>query len=324
MKLFRRKFLQLAASAALLPAASRIAGAQTYPTRPVRIVVGFPPGGIFDTYARLIGQWLSERLGQSVLIENRSGAGGSIATDSVARAAPDGYTLLMTGSNDCWNTVLYDNLSYNYTRDIEPVATFSRFMGVLVVLPSFPAKTVPEFIAYVKSNPGRISVASDGVGSAPHIFWELFKSMTGVDMLHVPYRGGAPALVDLLSGQVQTYFCPVASVIEYVRAGKLRPLGVTAAARAEVLPDVPAMGEFVPGYEATGWAGIGAPRNTPTEIIEKLNKEINSGLAGSTIKTRIAEFGDTAFTSSRAELTQFVIEFTAKWGKVIRAANIKL
>jgi tripartite-type tricarboxylate transporter receptor subunit TctC len=324
MRILRRQFLQLAASAAMVPVASRIAGAQTYPARPVRIVVGFPPGGIYDTYARLVGQWLSKRLGQSVLIENRSGAGGSIATDSVTRAAPDGYTLLMTGSNDCWNKVLYDNLAFNYTRDIEPVATFSRFMGVLVVLPSFPAKTVPEFIAYVKNHPGRISVASDGVGTAPHIFWELFKSMTGVDMMHIPYRGGAPALVDLLSGQVQTYFCPMASAIEHIRAGKLRPLGVTAAVRAEVLPDVPAVAEFVTGYEATGWAGIGAPRNTPTEIIEKLNKEIKAGLADSTIKLRIAEFGDTTFASPRPELAKFVVEFTAKWGKVIRAANIKL
>jgi tripartite-type tricarboxylate transporter receptor subunit TctC len=324
MRIQRRQFLQLVASAAMVPAAPHIAGAQAYPARPVRIVVGFPPGGIYDTYARLIGQWLSKRLGQSILIENRSGAGGSIATDSVTRAAPDGYTLLMTGSNDCWNTVLYDNLAFNYARDIEPVAAFSRFMGVLVVLPSFPAKTVPEFIAYVKSKPGRISVASDGVGTAPHIFWELFKSMAGVDMMHIPYRGGAPALVDLLSGQVQTYFCPMASAIEHVRAGKLRPLGVTAAVRSEVLPDIPAVGEFVTGYEATGWAGIGAPRNTPTEIIEKLNKEINAGLADSTIKLRIAEFGDATFASSRPELAKFVVEFTAKWGKVIRAANIKL
>jgi tripartite-type tricarboxylate transporter receptor subunit TctC len=324
MRIPRRQFLQLVASAAMVPAAPHIAGAQTYPARPVRIVVGFPPGGIYDTYARLIGQWLSKRLGQSFLIENRSGAGGSIATDSVTRAPQDGYTLLMTGSNDCWNTVLYDNLAFNYARDIEPVAAFSRFMGVLVVLPSFPAKTVPEFIAYVKSKPGRISVASDGVGTAPHIFWELFKSMTGVDMMHIPYRGGAPALVDLLSGQVQAYFCPMASAIEHVRAGKLRPLGVTAAVRSEVLPDIPAVGEFVTGYEATGWAGIGAPRNTPTEIIEKLNKEINAGLADSTIKLRIAEFGDTTFASSRSELAKFVVEFTAKWGQVIRAANIKL
>jgi tripartite-type tricarboxylate transporter receptor subunit TctC len=324
MTIPRRQLLQLVASAAMVPAAPHIARAQTYPARPVRIVVGFPPGGIYDTYARLIGQWLSKRLGQSVLIENRSGAGGSIATDSVTRAAADGYTLLMTGSNDCWNTVLYDNLAFNYARDIEPVATFSRFMGVLVVLPSFPAKTVPEFIAYVKSRPGRISVASDGVGTAPHIFWELFKSMTGVDMMHIPYRGGAPALVDLLSGQVQTYFCPMASAIEHVRAGKLRPLGVTAAIRSEVLPDVPTVGEFVTSYEATGWAGIGAPRNTPVDIIEKLNTEINAGLVDSTIKLRIAEFGDTAFASSRPELSKFVVEFTAKWGKVIRAANIKL
>jgi len=225
MKFARRKFLEIAAGAAALPAVSRIARAQTYPARPVRIVVGFPAGGIYDTYARLIGQWLSQRLGQSVIIENRAGAGGSIATESVVRAAPDGYTLLMTGSNDCWNTALYDNLAFNYTRDIEPVASLSRFAGVLVVLPSFPARTIPEFIAYVKSNPGKITVASDGVGTAPHIFWELFKSLTGVDMLHVPYRGAAPVLVDLLSGQVQTYFCTMASSIEHIKSRQAASVG---------------------------------------------------------------------------------------------------
>ena len=324
MKFARRKFLEIAAGAAALPAVSRIARAQAYPARPVRIVVGFPAGGIYDTYARLMGQWLSQRLGQSVIIENRAGAGGSIATESVVRAAPDGYTLLMTGSNDCWNTALYDNLAFNYTRDIEPVASLSRFAGVLVVLPSFPARTIPEFIAYVKSNPGKITVASDGVGTAPHIFWELFKSLTGVDMLHVPYRGAAPVLVDLLSGQVQTYFCTMASSIEHIRAGKLRPLGVTAAARLEVLAEVPTLGEFVPNYEASGWAGIGAPTNTPVAIIERLNKEINTGLADSTIRRRFAEFGDTAFPSSPPELRKFVGDFNEKWAKVIRTANIKL
>jgi tripartite-type tricarboxylate transporter receptor subunit TctC len=240
------------------------------------------------------------------------------------RAAPDGYTLLLTGSNDCFNATLYDNLNFSYARDIEPVAGVSRFMGVLIVLPSFPARTIPEFIAYAKSNPGKITVASDGVGTAPHIFWELFRSMAGVDLLHVPYRGAAPALIDLLSGQVQTYFCTMTSAIEYLRAGKLRPLGVTAAARAEALPDVPTVGEFVPGYEATGWAGIGAPKNTPAEIVARLNKEINAGLADSTVKMRIAEFGDKPFASSPAELGKFVGEFTEKWAKVIRTANIKL
>jgi tripartite-type tricarboxylate transporter receptor subunit TctC len=324
MELARRKFLEFAVGGTALPAVSRIARAQAYPARPVRLVVGFPAGGIYDTYARLIGQWLSRRLGQSVVIENRSGAGGSIATETVVRAAPDGYTLLMTGSNDCFNTALYDNLSFSYTRDIEPVAGISRFMGVLVVHPSFPARTVTEFIAHVKRDPGGTTVASDGVGSAPHIFWELFRSMAKVDMLHVPYRGAAPALTDLLSGQVQTYFCTMASSLEYIRSGKLRPLGVTGAARAEVLPDVPTIGEFVRGYEATGWAGIVAPRNTSAQIIENLNNEINTGLADPTIKLRIAEFGDTAFTSSPSQLGKFVGEFTEKWAKVIRMANIKL
>jgi tripartite-type tricarboxylate transporter receptor subunit TctC len=324
MKLARRRFLQLAASAAALPAVPRIARPQSYPTRQVRIVVGFPAGGISDTYARLIGQWLSERLGQSIIIENRAGAGGSIATEAVLRAAPDGYTLLLTASNDAWNTSLYDNLSFNYVRNIAPVASLSKGMGVLSVHPSLPTRTVPEFIAYAKANPGKITVASDGVGTGPHVFWELFRSMTGVEMLHVPYRGGAPALIDLLSAQVQAYFGFMATSIEHIRAGKLRPLAVTSAMRAEALPDVPTVAEFVPGYDATGWNGIVAPRNTPTEIVEKLNREINAGLADPRIKARISEFGDTPFVSSPAEFGKHIAEFTEKWAKVIRAANIKL
>jgi tripartite-type tricarboxylate transporter receptor subunit TctC len=324
MKLPRRQFLQLAASAAVLPTASRLAGAQAYPARPVRILVGFPAGGISDTYARLIGQWLSERLGQSITIENRAGAGGSIATEAVLRAAPDGYTLLLTASNDAWNTALYDNLSYNYVRDVAPVASLSKGMGVLTVHPSLQATTVPEFIAYAKANPGKITVASDGVGTGPHVFWELFRSMTKVEMLHVPYRGGAPALIDLLSGHVQAYFGFMATSIEHIRAGKLRPLAVTSATRAEALPNVPTMAEFVTGYDASGWNGIVAPRNTPAEIIEKLNKEINAGLADSRIRSRIAEFGDSVFASSPADFGKHIAEFTEKWGNVIRAANIKL
>jgi tripartite-type tricarboxylate transporter receptor subunit TctC len=320
----RRQFLQLAASVAVLPAASRVAGAQTYPTRPVRIVVGFPAGGISDTYARLIGQWLSERLGQSFIVENRSGAGGNIATEAVVRALPDCYTLLLTASNDAWSTALYDNLSFNYIRDIAPVASISKGMGVLIVHPSFPAWTIREFIAYAKANPGKITVASDGVGTGPHIFWELFRSMTGVNLLHIPYRGAAAVLPDLISSQVQSYFGFMAPTIEHIRAGKLRALAVTGATRAEALPDVPAIAEFVPGYDATGWNGIGAPRNTPAEIVERLNSEINAGLADPKIKARITEFGDTPFLGSQAEFVRHVAEFTEKWGSVIRAANIKL
>jgi tripartite-type tricarboxylate transporter receptor subunit TctC/ABC-type uncharacterized transport system substrate-binding protein len=318
----RRQVLSLAAGAAAMPLVSRIARAQTYPTRLVRLVVGFTVGGFYDTYARLIAQWLSEQLGQPFIIENRTGAGGSIATETVVRAAPDGYTLLFTGSNDAWNTALYDNLSFNYIRDIAPVASFSKGMGVLVVPPSFPARTVHEFIAYARDNPAKVTIASDGVGSGPHIFWELFRSMTGLNVLHVPYRGASPVVVDLLSAQVQAYFGYVAPLIEYIRTGQLRPLAVTSAVRAEALPDVPIMAEFVPGYDAMGWNGIGAPRNTPAEIIEKLNRVVNAGLANSRIKLRIAEFGDTVFASSPAEFGKHIVEFTDKWSKVIRAANI--
>jgi tripartite-type tricarboxylate transporter receptor subunit TctC/ABC-type uncharacterized transport system substrate-binding protein len=296
--------------------------AQTYPTRPVRIVVGFTVGGIYDTYARLIAQWLSERLRQPFIIENRTGAGGSIATDAVARAAPDGYTLLFTGSNDAWNTAIYDNLGFSYIRDIAPVASLTKGMGVLVVLPSFPASSVHEFIAYASDNPAKVTVGSDGVGSGPHIFWELFKSMTGLNLLHAPYRGAPPVIVDLLSGQVQAYFGYMQPVIRYIQTGQLRPLAVTRATRAEALPNVPAMAEFVPGYEAVGWNGIGAPRNTPAEIVEKLNKEINAGLASPGVKLRITEFGDEVFASSAAELGKYMVEFTEKWSPVIRAAHI--
>jgi tripartite-type tricarboxylate transporter receptor subunit TctC len=324
MKFPRRRFLQLAASAAVLPATSRFAGAQTYPARPVRIVVGFPAGGISDTYARLIGQWLSERLGQSFIIENRSGAGGNIAAEAVVRAAPDGYTLLLTASSDSWSTALYENLTFNYVRDIVPVASISKGMGVLVVHPSLPPGIVREFIAYAKDNPGKITVASDGVGTGPHIFWELFKSMTGVNLLHVPYRGAAGVLPELFSSQVQTYFGFMASTIEHIRAGRLRPIAVTGATRAPALPNVPAIAETLPGYDATGWNGIGAPRGTPAEIVQKLNGEINVGLADSRLRARIADFGDAPFASSPDEFGGHIAEFTDKWGKVIRAANIKL
>jgi tripartite-type tricarboxylate transporter receptor subunit TctC len=323
MKFPRRKFLHLAAGAAALPALSRIARAQTYPTRPVRLIVGFPPGGSGDITARLIGQWLSERLGQQFVIENRPGAGATLATETVAKAPPNGYTLLLTGSNDAWNATLYANLKFNYIRDIVPVASVSRGMGVLVVHPSVPARSVPEIIAYAKANPGKLTVASSGVGSAPHMFWELFRSMTGVDMLHVPYRGGGPALTDLLGGQVQAYFATLISAIQYIRDGKLRALAVTGSTRADVLPDIPTVGEFVPGYEATGWLGVGAPKNTPAEIVDRLRNEINGGLADPGLKMRFAELGDAVFATSPADFAKLIAEDTEKWGKVIRSANIK-
>jgi tripartite-type tricarboxylate transporter receptor subunit TctC len=323
MKLPRRRFLHLATGVAALPALSRIARAQTYPARPVRVIVGFPPAGGNDLYARLIAQWLSERLGQPFIVENRPGAAGNIGTEVAAKAPPDGYTLLLAWSGDTWNATLYTNLKFNFIRDIAPVATISRGMGVLVVNPAVPVKSVPELIAYAKNNPGKITVASSGIGSNPHMYWELFKSRTGVDMLHVPYRGAAPALTDLLGGQVQVMFAAMASVIEYIKAGTLRALAVTDARRADVLPTIPTVGEFLPGYEASTWWGIGAPKNTPAEIIDKLSREINTGLADPGMKTRIAELGDTVFASSPADFHKLIAEDTEKWGKVIRAGNIK-
>jgi tripartite-type tricarboxylate transporter receptor subunit TctC len=296
MKLPRRQFLDLAVGTAALATISRFAWAQAYPERPVRIVSGFPPGGVNDTYARLTGHWLSERLGQQFVIENRPGAGGNIAAESVARTAPDGYTLLVATSADAWNATLYDNLKYNFVRDLAPVGTISRGPGVLVVHPTVPANSVPELIAYAKSNPGKIAVASAGIGSAPHMYWELFRSLTGVDMLHVPYRGGGPAVIDLLGGQVQVYFGTSASSIEYVRAGKLRALAVTTATRAAALPDVPAMAEFLPTYEASIYVGLAAPRGTSVEIINTLNRKINAALTDSAMLLRIAELGDTPLT----------------------------
>jgi tripartite-type tricarboxylate transporter receptor subunit TctC len=277
LKLTRRTFLHLAAGAAALPSVSRFARAQAYPTRPVRLLVGWPPGGAADVVGRLRGQLLSERLGQQFVIENRPGAGGNLAVEAALKAAPDGYTLLMIGSNNARNVTLYDNLSFDFVRDIAPVASIVRGVGVLVVHPSVSAKSVPDLIAYAKANPGKINMASGGVGSPQHVYGELFKMMAGVDMLHVPYRGGAPALTDLLAGQVQVMFDTLITSIEHIRAGKLRPLAVTAATRVEVLPDIPTVGEFVSGYEAVGWQGVGAPRTTPVEIIDKLNKEINAG-----------------------------------------------
>src|SRR5262245_15779320 len=320
----RRQFLHLAVGAAALPAVSRLAQAQAYPTRPVRLIAGFPAGGVVDMYARLISQLLSERLGQQFVVENRAGAGSNLAVEATIKAPPDGYTLLLISSSNAWNVTLYDNLSFNFIRDIVPIASIFRGSGVLVVHPSFPVKSVPELIAHARANPGKITMASGGVGSAQHVYGELFKMMTGVEMLHVPYRGGGPALTDLLSGQVQVMFDTMATSIEHIRAAKLRPLAVCGATRAEVLPNVPPVGDFVPGYEGTGWQGVGAPRNTPAEIIDKLNKEINAGLADPRMKARIADLGGTVFASSPAEFATFIAEYTEKWAKVIKFAGAKI
>jgi len=321
----RRQFLHLAAGAAALPALSHAARAQTYPTRPVRWIVGTPPGGALDIVARLMGQWLTERFGQPFVIENRPGSGSNIATEAVVRAAPDGYTLLLVATANAINATLYDydRLSHNFIRDIAPVAGISREPNVMVVNPSFPAKTVPEFIAYAKANPGKINMASAGNGTSPHVSGELFKVMTGVNLIHVPYRGGAPALSDLLGGQVQVYFGILASSIEYVRTGKLRALAVTTASRSEALPDIPTIGEFVQSYEASAWNGVGVPRNTPVEIISKLNREINAGLADPKLKARLADAGGIPLALSPSDFAKLIADETEKWGKVIRAANIK-
>jgi tripartite-type tricarboxylate transporter receptor subunit TctC len=289
----------------------------------VRIISGFPPGGSNDFYARLIAQSLSERLGQQFVVENRAGAGGNIGTETAAKATPDGYTLLLASSGDAWNATLYANLKFNFIRDFEPVSSLARGMDVLVVHPSVPVKSVPELIAAAKANPGKITMASAGIGSSPHMCWELFRSMAGIDMLHVPYRGGGPALTDLLGGQVQAYMPTLVSAIEHIRGGKFRTLAVTARSRASVLPDIPTLGEFVPGYDATTWWGIVAPKNTPAEILRKLNTEINASLASSALKARITDLGDIAFASSSEQFARVIVEDTEKWGKVIREAGIK-
>ena len=327
MTLPRRKFLQLAAGAAgaaALPAASRLAGAQAYPSRPVRIVVGFPAGGTTDILARLVGQWLSERLGQQFVIENRPGAGGNIGTEAVVKSPADGYTLLQVVTPNAINATLYTNLGFNFIRDIAPVIGIMRVAYVIVVHPSVPVATVPEFIAYAKANPGKINYGSAGNGTPQHISCELFKMMAGVNLVHVPYRGGAPATTDLVGGHLQVIFSPVPESIEHVKAGKLRPLAVTTAAPLDVLPNVPTVGAFVPGYEASGFAGIGAPKGTPAEIIDKLNQEINAGLADPKIKARIAELGGSVLAGSPAAFGTLVANDTAKWAKVIRFADIKV
>ncbi len=323
MKLPRRKFLDLAAGAVALPVVARVARAQAYPIRPVRLIVCFAAGGPSDITARLIGQWLSERLGQSFIIENRPGAGGNIATEMVVRARPDGYTLLEATSTNAWNVALYRNLSFDFIRDLAPVAGVCRYAGVMVVDPSVPAETVPEFIVYAKANPGKINMGSGGAGTPSHLYGELFKKMTGVELVHVPYRGGGPAVIDLLSGQVQVFFGTVSVSIDHIRSGKLRALGVTTSTRMDVLPDVPPMSDFVPGYEANGWEGIVAPKDLPPEIIDTLNKEINAALVDANFKSRLANLGVEPFANSPVEFSNFIVDYTEKWGKVIQAAGIK-
>jgi tripartite-type tricarboxylate transporter receptor subunit TctC len=324
MKFPRRQFLHLAAGAAALPAVLRVARAQAYPTRPVRLIVGFPAGGGADTLARLTAQWLSERLGQQFVIENRPGAGTNIATEAVVHAPADGHTLLLVGLPNATNATLFERLNFNFIRDIAPVAGIARVAFVLLVNPSLPAKTFLEFLAYAKANPAKVNMASSGSGTPSHIAGELFKMMAGVNMLHVPYRGDVPAITDLLGGQVQVYFGTLSGSIEYIRSGKLRALAVTTATRSEMLPDVPTVGEFVPGYEASTWSGVGAPKGTPAEIVDKLNNEINAALANPKFKARLADLGVTTLALTPADFGKLIADETEKWGKVIRALNIKV
>jgi tripartite-type tricarboxylate transporter receptor subunit TctC len=318
MKLQRRQFLHLAAGAAAFPAMSGMAKGQTYPSRLVRVIVGFPAGGAVDILARLMGQWLSERLSQTFVIENRPGAGGNIATETAARASADGYTLLAICSPNAINASLYQKLNFNFIRDIAPIASSVRLPNVMQIHPSVPAKTVPEFIAYAKANPGKLSMASAGNGTSGHLSGELFKSMTGVDMVHVPYRGGPPAVTDLIGGRVQVLFDVMTNSLEHIRSGRLRALAVTTEARSEALPEIPTVGEFVPGYEASFWNGLGAPRDTPAEIVQILNKEINLALADPKIRTRLAELGGTVLSLSPADFGKFIAAETEKWAKVVK------
>jgi tripartite-type tricarboxylate transporter receptor subunit TctC len=323
MKLGRRRLLTLAGAAVAAPAVSRLASALAYPTRPVRWIVGFAPGGSTDILARVIGQYLSERFGQPFLIENRPGAGSNIATEAVVNAAADGYTLLMISPAHAVNATLYDKLSFVFLRDIAPVAGITRETNVMVVNPSFPAKTVPEFIAYAKANPGRTNMASSGNGTSVHVAGELFNMMAGIKMTHVPYRGAGPAITDLLGGQVQVMFAAMPSAFEYVKAGRLRALAVTTATRSPALPDVPSVGEFVPGYEASSWYGIGAPRSTPAEIIDTLNKAMNAGLADPKLKSRLGDLGGTMLAGTPAEFGKLIAEETEKWAKVVKFSGAR-
>ena len=320
--LHRRQFLHLAAGVAAVPVLSGIAEAQTYPKRPVRIIVGFAAGGGADIVARLMGPWLSERLGQQFVVENRVGAGTNIATEAVAHAAPDGYTLLLINPANAINTTFYDKLNFDFIRDIVPVASICRSPLVMVVNASFPAKTVPEFIAYAKANPGKLSIASSGIGTTSHVAGEMFKAMAGVNMVHIPYRGDLPALTDLLGDQVQVHF-PGPAAIEHIRAGRLRALAVSTAARSPALPDIPVMGDFVPGYEASVWYGIGAPKNTPVAIIDRLNSEINAALTDQKTIARFAELGFVVVSGTPSDFAELIADETQKWAKVIRTANIK-
>jgi tripartite-type tricarboxylate transporter receptor subunit TctC len=323
VKLPRRTFLHLVAGAAALPAVSRIAWAQAYPSRPVRIIVGFAAGGGVDIAARLIGQWLSERLFQQFIVENRPGAGTNIATETVARAPADGYTLLLVNPANAVNATLYDKLNFNFMNDFAPVAGIMRVPNIMQVNPSVPAKTVPEFIAYAKANPGKVNMASGGIGGGDHMAVELFKMMTDLVMIHVPYRGAAPALTDLIGGQVQVMFASLPASIEYIRAGKLRALAVTTATRSEVLPDIPAVSELVPGYEASNWYGVGVPKNTPVEIVEKLNREIKAAFVDPRMKARFADLGGTSLAGSPADFGKLIADETEKWGKVVKFAGLK-
>jgi len=323
VKFTRRTFLNLAAGAAALPGLSRLAQAQAWPSRAVRIVVGFPPGGATDIQARLMGEWLTGRLGQQFIVENKPGASGNIGTDTVAKAPADGYTLLQVVTPHAINSALYSNLTFDFIRDIAPVVYVARLAYIVVVNPSVPVTTIPELIAYAKANPGKINYGSAGQGTPQNISCELFKMMAGVNLVHVPYRGGAPAVQDLMAGQVQVIFAPVSEAIQHVKAGKLRALAVTTAKRLDVLPDLPPIGDFLPGYEASGFAGIGVPKNTPPEIIDRLNKEINAALADARIKERIVELGGTVIGGSAAEFGTIISEATEKWAKVIKVAGIK-
>ena len=322
MKLPRRRFLHLAVGAAVLPAVSRVARAQSYPTRPVRLIAPFPPGGSIDLTARLIGGWLSERLGQQVVVENRPGAGGNLGSEAAINSPPDGYTLLLCSVANAISATLYEKLNYNFL-DVAPVAGISRAPNVMVVHPSVPAKTVPEFIAYAKANPGKINMASSGIGTSIHMSGELFKTLTGVNMQHVPYRGSAPMLVDLLSGQVQVAFDNTQPSLPHIKAGTLRALAVTTATRSQALPDLPTIGDFVAGYEASTWNGVCAPKSTPAEIVDKLNREINAGLADPKLKAQLAEMGAWVLPGSPADCRKLIADEVEKWGKVIRAGNIK-
>jgi tripartite-type tricarboxylate transporter receptor subunit TctC len=323
MNLLRRQFLHLAAGAAALQAVSRIASAQTYPSRPVRIVVGFAPGGGTDIAARLIGQWLSERLGQQFIVENRPGAGANIAMEAVAKAQPDGYTLLLVSPGAAINATLYDKLNYNFIRDIAPIGGIIRVPNVMVVHPSFPAKTVLEFIEYAKANVGKVNMASGGNGTSEHVSGELFKMMAGINMVHVPYRGGGLAVSDLLGAQVQVLFGNILTSIEHVRSGKLRALAVTTATRSDVLPDIPTVGEFVPSYEASNWWGVAAPKNTPVAIINTLNGAINAGLVDPQMRARLIDLGGTPLAGSPADFQKLIVDETEKWAKVVRFSGAK-